>query len=221
MRISPVFDPAHARPDRVEALLDLGERVLLLAVMGLLVFRFVPATPDHPINLLVVISESLVILFVLIRRAGRSVHSGTAWVAALVGTFAPLFVAPVGTTMQPDPAFAAAFEPVAMVVMVAGMTFSIGAKLFLRRSFGIVAANRGVQQRGPYRVVRHPMYLGYLLCHAAFLSVSLSVWNIAVYTACWCAMILRIRLEEGILGEDAAYRAYRREVRHRLIPGIW
>ena len=48
-----------------------------------------------------------------------------------------------------------------------GVSFSLGAKAFLRRSFGIVAANRKVQRGGPYRLVRHPLMLGFLIALAA------------------------------------------------------
>ena len=111
--------------------------------------------------------------------------------------------------------------PVATGMMVAGLMCSISAKIFLRRSFGIVAANRGVQREGPYRALRHPIYFGYLITQAGFLSISYSGWNVLIYTACWLAMVLRIRAEEAVLAEDEAYREYRRHVRYRLLPAIW
>src|ERR1700682_5194874 len=49
------------------------------------------------------------------------------------------------------------------LLITAGVLLQIYAKLTLRRSFGIIAANRGVMTSGPYRVVRHPMYAAYLL----------------------------------------------------------
>ena len=113
----------------------------------------------------------------------------------------------------------------AMLVTVGLMSFgllcSISAKIFLRRSFGIVPANRGVQREGPYRVVRHPIYFGYLLAQIGFFCVSVSVSNAVVYAACWLAMVLRIRAEEEILGLDPAYAEYQRNVRYRLIPFVW
>ena len=65
------------------------------------------------------------------------------------------------------------------------------------------------------------MYLGYLLSHAAYLSMSFSVWNLAVYAACWTAMILRIFVEESVLSEDPQYQEYVARVRSRLIPAVW
>ena len=61
--------------------------------------------------------------------------------------------------------------------------FKLYGKLALGRSFGIVAANRGVVSSGPYRLVRHPIYLGYLVTHAGFLLSNMSARNVLVYAA--------------------------------------
>lgn len=194
--------------------LDVVERLSLSVLVGFFLYRFIPVAHEHPFGLLVVLSESMVFVFVLFRRFGPAVNTGRAWLAAIVGTCAPLLVLPSGGTQV-------IASPVAYVLMLAGILFSISAKLTLRRSFGIVAANRGVQLSGPYRLVRHPMYFGYLLSHLSFVLLNLSAWNVGVYAACWSAMFVRIRLEEGILSEDVAYQTYSRRVTSRLIPAVW
>jgi protein-S-isoprenylcysteine O-methyltransferase Ste14 len=203
---------AHA-PSGFLLFLDLAERFLVLAVAGWLIYRFLPTLDSHPFNLLLLFSEALVVVFIAFRRFGPADNSLRAWGAALTGTFAPLLVLPIGTVLLPV-GFGAS-------VMLAGILFSIAAKMFLRRSFGIVAANRGVEIGGPYRLVRHPMYFGYLLTHIGFLSMSFSLWNLIVYIACWFAMLLRIAVEEGVLRQDPQYLDYCGRVRSRLLPGIW
>jgi protein-S-isoprenylcysteine O-methyltransferase Ste14 len=193
--------------------LDLAERAFVLGLGLFLIYRFAPTIGEQPLGLLLVISEVLMTVLVVIRRFGPQVNTGRAWAVAILGTCAPLMVAPVGIALLP--------VSVAFFLMMFGCLFSIGAKLFLRRSFGIVAANRGVQSTGPYRLVRHPMYLGYLLTHIGFLFTSLSGWNVLIYAICWGAMILRIQAEERILGEDPAYQAYSAGVRYRLVPFVW
>lgn len=207
---------AAALPRRVgrAILLDFAERAIVVA-MATVFFARMAATigEGNLINLLITISEGLTAFFVLIRRPGQIAGTPYAWTIAFVGTCAPLMVAPEGLHLVPT--------SVSVGLMVAGLCLSIAGKAFLSRSFGIVPANRGVQKGGPYAVVRHPIYLGYLFAHGGYLLANLSPWNAAVYAATWGAQVLRIRAEEAILSQDPAYRAYKGETRHRLIPGLW
>ena len=97
----------------------------------------------------------------------------------------------------------------------------VGAKLSLRRSFGIAPANRGVKVDGLYRLVRHPMYFGYLLMHISYLALNPTLANAAIYALGWAAQIRRLLAEEALLGQDPAYAAYMQKVRWHLLPGIF
>ncbi len=207
--------PAEVQPTAPgrAALLDFAERGLLLLLYGVFVVRLAPSIGAVPYNALLLVSESLVVLFILFRKPGGIATGTLAWSAALVGTLAPLLAAPGGIQAAP--------EALAAMLMTLGLVLSLAAKMFLNRSFGIVAANRGVKRAGPYRLVRHPMYLGYALTHGGFLLSNLSVWNIAFYTIAWTAMICRIQEEEGFLSQDPAYRDYSAGVRYRLVPGLY
>ena len=112
-------------------------------------------------------------------------------------------------------------ESVGIVLQVAGVLFAIYGKASLGRSFGLVAANRGIVSDGPYRIVRHPIYLGYLATHVGFLLTNWSPWNTAIYIVIYFFQISRILSEEQLLREDEAYRAYCQRVRYRLIPSIF
>jgi protein-S-isoprenylcysteine O-methyltransferase Ste14 len=193
--------------------LDLVERLVVLVLTALFLHRLIPHMGEGPYVLLIMVSESLGALFMLIRRPGPMATTPYAWLIAMIGTWTPLLIAPGGEQLAP--------MSLALGLMVAGLLSSISAKIFLRRSFGIVPANRGVQREGPYRAVRHPIYLGYLLCQLGFLSISFSGWNLLVYTVCWLATLLRIAAEETVLSEDADYRSYRAQVRYRILPAIW
>ena len=50
-----------------------------------------------------------------------------------------------------------------------GLIVIIAGKMTLGRSFGLMPAHRGLVCTGIYGWVRHPIYAGYLLTHAAFL----------------------------------------------------
>jgi protein-S-isoprenylcysteine O-methyltransferase Ste14 len=193
--------------------LDILERLFVLVLMTLFLIRLAPMIGNGPCNILIAISESLGAILILVRRPGAVLASPYAWTIAIAGTCAPLLVAPGGERVIP--------WVVSATLMATGLAFSISAKAFLWRSFGILPANRGVRSGGPYGIVRHPMYAGYLFTHAGFLLSSFCLRNIAAYAICWGAMALRIRAEEAILSQDPAYRAYQGKVRSRLFPFVW
>jgi protein-S-isoprenylcysteine O-methyltransferase Ste14 len=193
--------------------LDLLERAFVLLLVSSFLYRLIPGINDSATNLLIMVSEGLTALMILIRRPGPAMNTGYGWAIAIIGTCAPLLIVRGGPQWMPPPA--------AIGLMSFGLLCSISAKIFLRRSFGIVPANRGVQREGPYRVVRHPIYFGYLLAQIGFFCVNVSVFNALVYAACWLAMVLRIRAEEEILGSDPTYGEYQKAVPYRLIPLVW
>ena len=94
-------------------------------------------------------------------------------------------------------------------------------KMSLGYSFGLLPANRGLVDYGVYRVVRHPIYLGYLITHASFLLSHPSVWNVVVMGGGDLALIVRAFFEEQILTRDAAYKRYCATVKWRLVPGVY
>ncbi len=102
-----------------------------------------------------------------------------------------------------------------------GLVFVIAGKLSLGRSLGLLPANRGVVSSGVYRLVRHPMYLGYLLIHIAFLLGHVSTWNMVVLVAADLALFVRLGLEERTLSPDPAYQRYKEMVPWRLVPGVY
>ena len=99
------------------------------------------------------------------------------------------------------PAAVAALAPEAMTVALscAGLAVVIAGKITLGRSFALMPANRGVVSTGLYRIVRHPIYMGYLVTHVAFLVASPSLWNIVALVAADA----RAARPRGLRGADA------------------
>ena len=81
--------------------------------------------------------------------------------------------------LQPAQCAALLPQSLTVAVSVVGLAIVIAGKMTLGRSFGLMPANRGIVSSGLYRVVRHPIYLGYLITHVAFLVATPSAWNIA------------------------------------------
>ncbi|HWT13443.1 MAG TPA: methyltransferase [Allosphingosinicella sp.] len=209
---------AETLPRRLERLdLDLIEKFLVAGFMVVLAARLVPvvlATGALP-PLLLLLSEGVVVLFILLRRSTRDIsRRGGDWLVGLAGTLLPLLaVAPSASPLLPI--------HLCEAVMITGFALQFSAKMTLRRSFGVVAANRGVKAGGPYRLVRHPMYAGYALTHIGFLLSGPTPWNLAIYGATLAIAVRRILAEERLLRADGAYRALAVKVRYRLLPGIF
>jgi protein-S-isoprenylcysteine O-methyltransferase Ste14 len=196
---------------------DVGERVLVLSVYMGLVWRLViPITQlREQINILLLISEGLVVAFLLVRRpAARMSTDWREWAVALTATLVPMFV-----NQSNDSNLAPAAACAALLLM--GLIIQVHAKLALGRSFGCVPAHRGLKMDGPYRFVRHPMYCGYLLSHMGFLLMNPTMRNVVVYGLSWALQVPRIFAEERLLSSDLEYRDYRVAVRYRMIPGFF
>jgi protein-S-isoprenylcysteine O-methyltransferase Ste14 len=111
--------------------------------------------------------------------------------------------------------------PLGVAIVSSGLCLQLAAKLKLGRRFGILPAHRGIMTKGPYGLVRHPIYLGYLLMHSGFLLSNASLWNVGLLALVYALIGLRTLEEEKVLGIDPAYRAYTQRVRYRIVPGMF
>ena len=195
------------------AVADRAEQVVVVLLWLGLVWRV--DLSDNIYAPLLLLSESAIAFFTLIRRPTQrlSMRLGD-WLLALTATSAGLLIVP-GVLLVP------ALVPLGLALFVGGNLFQLWAKLVLRRSFGVAPANRGVKVSGPYRFVRHPMYLGYGIVHLSVLVLMFMPVNLVLYAIGWWAQILRIEAEERVLAQDPAYADYMRQVRWRLIPGLF
>jgi protein-S-isoprenylcysteine O-methyltransferase Ste14 len=109
----------------------------------------------------------------------------------------------------------------AVSLVLVGLFGQFWSKLTLGRSFGVTPANRGLKLTGPYRWVRHPIYLSYFVGWVGFLLLNPTLWNAAVYTICLAGQLYRMDAEERVLGRDPDYAKYAAEVRYRLIPFVF
>jgi protein-S-isoprenylcysteine O-methyltransferase Ste14 len=87
-----------------------------------------------------------------------------------------------------------------------------------------IQGDRGqvVVTRGPYRFVRHPMYLGNILLFACAPLALGSLWAQIPGLMVGALFIIRTRAEDAMLLQELeGYAAYAKSVRYRIVPGIW
>ena len=114
-----------------------------------------------------------------------------------------------------------AWPAAGLVLVTLGAVLSLVSLVTIGRFFGIRPALRGLVTSGPYRLVRHPIYLSYVIADIGY---NLEEWNsitlLLVLTG-WASLIYRIQAEERVISQHAEWPAYVGLVRYRLFPGIW
>jgi protein-S-isoprenylcysteine O-methyltransferase Ste14 len=202
------------------ASLDAGEiaaRVAIVIAFGFLTTRFAAhfLETGHITGLMLLASEALVVILTVFRRtAGLVDRSVRARVVTSVSVAGPLFLIPVVDRAIMPEIVTATFSACGVLVAIAG-------KLSLGRSFGLMPANRGVVCTGLYRLVRHPIYMGYLITHVGFIAANPSSWNVMMLITADMALMIRAVREERVLARDAAYRDYQQKVCWRVVPGLF
>jgi protein-S-isoprenylcysteine O-methyltransferase Ste14 len=108
-----------------------------------------------------------------------------------------------------------------LVLVMLGACLSFASLLSLGRWFGVWPAFRGLATRGPYRLVRHPMYLSYMLADIGYGLNEYNFGTVLLVIAGWASLFYRIRVEERVLSQHAGWSSYIALVRYRLLPGLW
>lgn len=161
------------------------------------------------------LEQMWVVIAYLIRRPARAVSRRLGdWALAFGGTFG-------GVLFRPDGAHPQWGLTAGLAVQLIGLAICVTSFLALGRSFGFVAADRGLVRRGPYAIVRHPIYASYLLLQFGYLLQSISVRNALVLLFASGCNVGRALAEDRVLSTNEQFGSYRDTVRWRLLPGVW
>src|SRR5450756_1010720 len=161
-RLSP--EPVHGRR------IDLGRVVGAPVMVFLLVFNALPlfsdANPRGSWSTATILATRLLticfyafIIAIYLRRSPAVATSASrrATAAALLATYLPFAL---GLVNSDTPSLLVLLAANALLIL--GLSFSLWSLRSLDRSFSIIAQARAVVRRGPYRIVRHPLYTGEL-----------------------------------------------------------
>jgi protein-S-isoprenylcysteine O-methyltransferase Ste14 len=178
-----------------------------------------PLTPTFTIADWIYVLQHLVVLGVALTRPNPtawdySIASSTAVIIAYAYPYAQVIY------LRESPGYAAwPGVGLALVTFAAGL--SLVTLLTLGRLFGVRPAVRGLATSGPYRFVRHPMYLSYILADLGYNLEEWSFVTLLLVLVGWAALVYRIHAEERVLSQHSGWRGYAASVRSRLFPGLW
>jgi protein-S-isoprenylcysteine O-methyltransferase Ste14 len=142
------------------------------------------------------------------------------WAVTLVATFG-MVVAPSLPPIRQLWTVGAIQTEVQAVFGVVGMAIALPAMASLGRSFSLTPQARRLTTSGPYRVIRHPLYLGEML---NVIGIMVGVGSLTVLVAALVVVageVTRAALEERFLRQAFPdYEGAFRGVAH-LVPGVW
>ena len=114
-----------------------------------------------------------------------------------------------------------------LALFLVGALFYLWAKSVLGRFWSIevrVLTDHTAIEKGPFRLIRHPMYAGQVLVYIGLLGLALQSWAAILFILIVSSIYYgnRIRIEEKLLAAELgnAYLDYMKRTK-RLIPFIW
>jgi len=160
----------------------------------------------HMIPVLLAIQAGLVAWRLVVRHAQTA---GTSWIHRIVAWLSALI--PLALVIHHQTLLGQALASLGLLLVLWALS-ALGC------AFGIAPADRGIVRRGPYRIIRHPMYLGELISLVGVVIGDPSLHNLILIHVLLVTWLLRIHWEEQVL---SSYASYTRQVRWRMLPGIW
>jgi protein-S-isoprenylcysteine O-methyltransferase Ste14 len=137
-------------------------------------------------------------------------------ISALMGTFLIY-----GVALFPRRELSLSFEMVSTLLTTIGSVGAIVALGQLGRSFSVMAETRQLVTSGPYRFMRHPLYLAEEIAVVGLFMQFASAWTALVLAAQIAFQLRRMHNEELVLtARFPEYAAYS-QITARLIPGIY
>lgn len=198
--------------------------ILLAAAVaaGAHAWPLVDGAQSHPdvrhvlLALYAVLRTAVAVAFVACTIGRAEPHSRArdplAYIACAVALSA--VVAMAGPTQRTAPTLLAVGDGVA----VCGGLWLLVSVLALGRCFGVLPEARGLVRRGPYRFVRHPVYLGEMAAFAGLTLAAPVARNVVLLAVLVWAQIIRAGFEERALSAAFPEYASYMETTGRLFP---
>lgn len=202
---------------------DLGRLVAVPLLVGLLVLnasRLVNADGSvlarGATGVAVCFYVVLAIQYLRRRSATQSDARPAVWLVAVGATISPFAVPLVG-----GPASTGSALTLGSALIALGTACAVWAALSLGRSISVIPQSRTLASHGPYRWLRHPLYVFELVASAGVCLVVGGVLPWVVLAALAVMQVVRARWEERLLlGTMDGYAEYRSRT-VGLVPSAW
>lgn len=187
-------------------------------------FAEIAASPVSLQSLLTAGSQTVTILFLglqillfVIRRAPIGKAQGVLpRIAALIGSNLLLVLLAI-----PHAPLSPGMIIFSTGLVIIGTAGAIYAAATLGRGFSVFPQARTLEVSGPYRFVRHPIYLAEQIAAFGIMWQYAMPWSALIVLANFIAQFPRMHFEEQVLSKNfPAYRAYV-ACTARLIPGVY
>lgn len=192
--------------------------LLFCVTLAELVFLFL-LTPTFTITDWIYVLQHFIVLGIALTRPQPKVRDYSVASSVAVGV-AYLYPYAQVIYLRWSPGYVA-FPAAGLVLVMLAAGLSLVSLLVIGRFFGVRPALRGLVTSGPYRFVRHPIYLSYVVGDIGY---NLQEWNsvtLLLVLIGWASLVYRIYAEEVVLSQHAEWPAYVASVRYRIVPYIW
>ena len=207
--------------------LDVGRLIMVPAFAAAIVadvFRLDHGAPAGAAGVLRSAGIVLVLAFYALAiwcylRRGPAVatsDSVTAHVAAIAATWLPIAV-----PWEPGAPPGEGRQALSDVLLICGTAWAAWSLRYLGRNVSVLAQARDVVARGPYRWVRHPLYVGEIVSSLGLAIAVNSYAAVALWLVlCGLQAYRAVREEQVLLQALPAYRDYRSRTA-ALLPGVF
>lgn len=216
------------QPARKKVVAVVTGRVVPVAVFGFLTVVDLANIPVGSPGVVAVVGRSIYVAFLgltvtaFLTRGRPRARDGRvgAWVLAMTGSFG-FAVAPVLPQGPRLFALGQGGQGARIILELVGSSLAVYTLLYLRRSFGLAPQARALVTGGPYRVIRHPLYVAEMLTVCGLIVATGTTTALVAGCVVIACEVGRAALEERLLARTFPDFDNRFAGVAHLVPGVW